>query len=118
MRASLPPPDRPARPCRGPALLLAAVLAAVGAATVAGADPPDIGPGQIQRAIEKAAEFLIRQQKPDGFWEALHANDKRVGATGLVLLALANAGIDADHPAMRKGLTWLGEMLDPSVPVR
>ena len=83
------------------------VVAAACGPTVVGAEGQPIGPGEIQRSIEKAREFLVRQQKPDGYWEALHSADKRVGATGLVLLALANAGLDAEHPAMRKGLAWL-----------
>jgi hypothetical protein len=64
-------------------------------------------PTDIQRALEKGQEFLFRQQNPNGSWDAMGSPDKRVGATGLVLLALANSGLDADHPAVRKGLGWL-----------
>jgi|694.fasta_scaffold39073_2 hypothetical protein len=89
------------------ACLLACLVAAwAGPGTAAAQDRP-LGPGEIQQAITRARDFLIRQQKPDGCWEALHSADKRVGATGLVLLALANAGLEAEHPAMRKGLAWL-----------
>ncbi len=66
-----------------------------------------IRPGEIQRAVEKARDFLVRQQKGDGWWEAMHSADKRVGATGLVLLALGNAGLDAQDLAVRRGLAWL-----------
>jgi hypothetical protein len=66
-----------------------------------------IRPGEIQRAVEKARDFLVRQQKADGWWEAMHSADKRVGATGLVLLALGNAGLDAQDLAVRRGLAWL-----------
>jgi len=72
--------------------IVAFALAAASGPTVAGAEGRPIGPGEIQRSIEKAREFLVRQQKPDGYWEAMHSADKRVGATGLVLLAPANAG--------------------------
>lgn len=86
------------------------LVAPPGIAPAAAQDRP-IAPGEIQRSIEKARDFLVRQQKPDGYWEALHSADKRVGATGLVLLALANAGLDAEHPAVRRGLAWLRTQL-------
>jgi len=85
----------------------------LGAACVAMASPSllvaaePLRPGEIQKAVEKARDFLLRQQKGDGWWEAMHSADKRVGATGLVLLALANAGLDETEPVVRKGLAWL-----------
>ncbi len=66
-----------------------------------------IGPAAIQQAVEKARDFLVRQQKGDGWWEAMNSADKRIGSTGLVLLALANAGLDADDPTMKRSLAWL-----------
>lgn len=64
--------------------------------------------GQISQAIERAADFLIRQQNPDGTWQAAMRTDETVvGATSLVVLALANAGVPADDPAMRKALDWI-----------
>ncbi len=66
-----------------------------------------LGPGEIQRTVEKARDFLVRQQKGDGWWEAMNSADKRVGATGLVLLALGNAGLAADDPTVSRGLAWL-----------
>ncbi len=63
---------------------------------------------QISRAIERAADWLIRQQNPDGTWQAAMRTDETVvGATSLVVLALANAGVPADDPAMRKALDWI-----------
>jgi hypothetical protein len=88
------------------ALVVGLVLPAAGLRQAAAQDRP-FGANDIEQAIVKARDFLVRQQKPDGCWEAMHAADKRVGATGLVLLALANAGLDAEHPAVRKGLAWL-----------
>lgn len=67
----------------------------------------ELGPGAIQEAIEKARDYLVRQQDRDGWWEAMNSPDKRLGATALVLLALGNAGLDADDPTMSRGLTWL-----------
>jgi hypothetical protein len=87
-------------------LAMCLILAGASQALVA-ADGQPLGPGEIQRAIERARDFLVRQQKPDGHWDALQSNDKQVGATGLVLVALANAGLDAEHPAMRRGLAWI-----------
>ena len=85
--------------------LVLACLAACGKSQLAAAEP--LRPGEIQRAVEKARDFLVRQQKGDGWWEAMQSVDKRVGATGLVLLALANAGLDDTAPAVRRGLAWL-----------
>ena len=85
--------------------LVVACLAACGGSQPAAAEP--LAAGEIQRAVEKARDFLVRQQKGDGWWEAMHSADKRVGATGLVLLALANAGLDDTAPAVRRGLAWL-----------
>jgi hypothetical protein len=74
--------------------------------TVGNSAPP-LPPDAIQRSIERATEWLIRQQQPDGSWQAMRSDNQRVGATGLVLLALANAGVPADHPAMKRSLDWM-----------
>jgi hypothetical protein len=72
------------------------------------ADEPALSPEKIQRAIEKARDWLLREQKPNGTWECgMRTQDTRVGATALVVLALANAGVEAEHPALRKSLDWL-----------
>ena len=39
----------------------------------------------------------------------MRTDDTRVGATSLVLLALANAGLEPNHVAMQRGLEWLRE---------
>ncbi len=86
------------------ALVMAGLaLAAFARATAA----ETLGPGEIQRAVEKAREYLVRQQNGEGWWEAMNSADKRVGATGLVLLALANAGLDANNATVDRGLAWL-----------
>jgi squalene cyclase len=72
------------------------------------ADEAGVSSAQIQRAIEKARDWLEREQEADGSWEcAMRTQDTRVGATALVMLALANAGMRAEEPAMRKSLDWL-----------
>jgi len=80
-------------------------LFAASAARVAG---DELTPEQIATAIERAADWLIRQQNPDGTWQAAMRTDQTVvGATSLVVLALANAGVPADDPAMQKALDWI-----------
>ena len=73
----------------------------------AGHAAPPLPPDAIQKSIERGTDWLIRQQQPDGSWQAMRSDDKRVGATGLVVLALANAGVPVDHPALRRSLDWM-----------
>ena len=87
------------------ARVVLACLAAF-ALRAASAAPP-LGPNDIQHAIDKARDYLVSQQRDDGSWEAMRSSDKRAGATALVMLALANAGMNANQPALRKGLDWL-----------
>jgi hypothetical protein len=95
-----------------PSRRLVATLAAVllGGSLVAGTPARAAEPlpaDAIQRAIDKAGGWLVKQQRPDGSWLAMRSADRSVGATGLVLLALANAGLSPEDPAMRRGLDWL-----------
>jgi len=94
-------------------LLLAVVLClpmmgAGGRSEAADPEAATVSPEKIQRAIEKARDWLIREQEANGSWEcSMRTEDTRVGATSLVLLALANAGVDRTHLAMQRGLDWL-----------
>jgi hypothetical protein len=93
------------------------VVAAVGMAWLAAAgglgplhaaERPPLTPQQIQRSVEKARDWLLKEQRANGAWEcAMRTDDTRVGATALVMLALANAGVPADQENMRRGLDWL-----------
>ena len=86
--------------------LLLAALPAMAARPAVTAEP--VSPQRIQRAIEKARDWLIREQEANGSWEcSMRTEDTRVGATSLVMLALANAGVDRSHLAMQRGLDWL-----------
>ena len=89
--------------------LLAVVLGlAVVHTGAAGREPAPVSPDKIQRAIEKARDWLIREQEANGSWEcSMRTEETRVGATSLVMLALANAGVDRSHVAMQRGLDWL-----------
>ena len=91
-------------------IALTALVAAIfiGRPARIAADEPPLSPEKIQRAIEKARDWLLREQKPNGTWECgMRTQDTRVGATALVVLALANAGVEAEHPALLKSLDWL-----------
>ena len=84
------------------------VLAIGGQGRLAAQDREALSPEKIQRSIEKARDWLIREQEPDGSWEcSMRTEDTRVGATSLVMLALANAGVGPGEPALRKSLDWL-----------
>jgi len=91
-------------------LAIAALVVAASCAARPGRaeEPAPLAPEQIQRAVEKARDWLSREQEADGSWEcAMRTQDTRVGATALVMLALANAGVTSDEPALRRGLDWL-----------
>jgi hypothetical protein len=96
---------RPVR--RQPWLAFAGAVALLLAAPARAADPPPLTPGQIQRAIERARDWLIQQQRPDGSWTAMRASNTNVGATSLVVLALANAGVDEKNLNMQRAVEWL-----------
>ena len=104
----------PARPTAAAVRVLIAALACLatafagGLAGAADRDRGPVSPEKIQRAIEKARDWLIREQEANGSWEcSMRTEDTRVGATSLVMLALANAGVDRTHVAMQRGLDWL-----------
>ena len=77
-----------------PAIAAVCLCAAILTAPARGADAEPLSPERIQRAIEKARDWLVREQEGDGSWECeMRTQDTRVGATALVMLALANAGV-------------------------
>jgi squalene-hopene/tetraprenyl-beta-curcumene cyclase len=76
-----------------------------------------------QRACERRAlAWLLARQSSDGGWAAFDADNNRrfpfagldamldpacADTTGRALEALAAHGTDRDHPAVRRGITWL-----------
>ncbi|MEI6238859.1 MAG: DUF4159 domain-containing protein [Planctomycetia bacterium] len=91
-----------------PAIAALCLAATMLAAPARAAEEGPLSPERIQRAIEKARDWLVREQEADGSWEcAMRTQETRVGATALVMLALANAGVGAEEPALRKSLDWL-----------
>ncbi|NBW86142.1 MAG: hypothetical protein EBR23_04750, partial [Planctomycetia bacterium] len=99
------PSQRPLhRPLRSVALLIGICAASVSALA---APPEQLGPTDIQRSIDRARDYLLKQQKPDGTWEAMRSSNKSAGATALVMLALANSGVPATEPPMQRALAWM-----------
>ncbi len=83
------------------------MLLAPAPARAADREPAKVSPEKIRRAIDKARDWLLGEQQPNGTWQAMRADDKSVGATALVMLALANAGVPAEHPQMTRALEWI-----------
>ena len=92
-----------------PGLVVLALTACIAGTTLAAdREMGAISPQKIQHSIEKAREWLLSQQRANGSWEcSIRTEDTRVGATALVMLALANAGVDRTNVALQKGLDWL-----------
>lgn len=86
-------------------------------------DPSKSGkPSQadIDKAIDTGAEFLKKQQKPDGSWEmspsdiAMHAfkdhmGPQTIGHTALNLLTVLVADINPDDPCIARGFKYLAD---------
>lgn len=79
---------------------------------------------QINDAIARGVEYLVRAQAADGTWVYDHAPAGRVaadpppidgtgGLTGLALYALAASGVPADHDAIVRGLAWTEQHDEP-----
>ncbi|MBI5722811.1 MAG: DUF4159 domain-containing protein [Planctomycetes bacterium] len=72
----------------------------------------------VEKAVDKACEFLLVQQKPDGAWpphpdgngsfsSKEEEDNFRLGTTALVCYALLEKGMKFDDPNMKKALDWL-----------
>jgi hypothetical protein len=73
------------------------------------ADPePEQLVDRVRRSIDRSVQFLRDMERGSGHWERdqLAANYKG-GCTSLALLALLNAGVKPDDPAVSRGLKWL-----------
>jgi hypothetical protein len=63
---------------------------------------------QVKRAIARGVKYLRDVQRNDGSWEIdVTAAGMRGGWSSLAVLALLNAGVPADDPAVARGLDWL-----------
>jgi squalene-hopene/tetraprenyl-beta-curcumene cyclase len=56
--------------------------------------------------LERAIEYLLREQEPDGSWWGRWGVNYIYGI-GAVLPALRAAGLPADHPAIQRAAAWL-----------
>jgi RNA polymerase sigma factor (sigma-70 family) len=68
--------------------------------------PEDALARQVRNAIERGVKYLKEQQK-DGGWDYLLPTSSPGGATSLALLALLEAGVKPDDPAIVGGLNYL-----------
>jgi hypothetical protein len=96
-----------------PAGLLLSLLLLPPTPTRAEPDDPDQLVEQVRKSIEAAKGFLLKKQNNNGNWEVneLSFHDPVIaypgGKTALALLALLNAGVPPDDPAIQKGLKHL-----------
>lgn len=60
--------------------------------------------GDVKSALDKGIDYLRKRQGGDGSWQG---DVPQAGGTALVLLALLEAGVKADDPAVKNGLRWL-----------
>jgi hypothetical protein len=65
----------------------------------------DLDPEKVRRALDRAVDYLKRQQNLNGSWSAFQSWD----TTPLVALALLNAGVPASDNTIRKALQYLRE---------
>ena len=73
--------------------------------------PRQVSQVQIDQAIDKGLEALIRKQLIDGTWAA-HAGGYPNGQTALSVYTLIKCGVPVDHPAVLKALATL--RVDPT----
>jgi squalene cyclase len=63
--------------------------------------------GADVKRVDEVREQLLGQQKSDGSWSQLPSLTGDAYAAGVVLTALRESGVPADHPAYRKGVAFL-----------
>ena len=64
--------------------------------------------GQVQKAIDQGVKYLRSQQRGTGSWDIdVGAIAVPAGWTTLTLLALLNAGVPPNDPAIERGLKYL-----------
>jgi hypothetical protein len=64
--------------------------------------------GKVRKAIRRGVDYLRNKQMANGGWEVdLDAPSFLGGRTGLVLVALLNAGVERSDPSIQRGLKFL-----------
>jgi len=61
---------------------------------------------KVDESIRRGMEFLIRTQNIDGSWDN-YSSSNNIGQTALSALALAKAGLEKEHPSIRKAVNFL-----------
>jgi len=62
----------------------------------------------LRKGLDGLEDFTIREAGPDGqMWRRLEACQSPVWDTALAVVALADAGLPADHPSLVKAADWL-----------
>ncbi|HEV3169697.1 MAG TPA: squalene--hopene cyclase [Actinocrinis sp.] len=61
----------------------------------------------IRTAIEGLEGFMVREESPDGPVRRLEACQSPVWDTALAVVALTDAGVPGDHPAIVRAADWL-----------
>jgi prenyltransferase beta subunit len=61
---------------------------------------------KVEKAIDQAVRYLLRNQLPDGGWSEYSATYPD-GVTALVTLSLLNSGLDPDQAEMARALQYL-----------
>jgi len=64
-------------------------------------------PAQVQTGIDRSVSFLLNLQGNDGGWPEMAIYPK--GVSCLVVLALLNAGLEPDSPAVSRGLAYISD---------
>jgi hypothetical protein len=59
------------------------------------------------KTAQALLDRLLREQHPDGGWSWLAKDPSNAFSTGQTLYALAGAGLDHRHPAVRRGIGYL-----------
>jgi hypothetical protein len=65
---------------------------------------------RVQRAIERGVGWLVREQRPDGFWPGEDETHPG-GPTSLVALTLVKSGLPRDDPHLRDALAALRKVV-------
>ena len=71
---------------------------------------------KVKESIDKGVRYLKKQQHKDGDWEGIVLGDiagLKGGVTSLATLALLNAGLKPDDPAVLKALEYLRKLGTP-----
>jgi hypothetical protein len=66
---------------------------------------PDLDGEQVRQSIQRGVRFLLQERGPEGYWRE-HGNYPG-GLPALTVLALLNAGVDANAPELREPLRRL-----------